>query len=62
MRKITQNDINRITDVSLKSWARYQVKNGVELPENDEERISIAQHELDLENLNIMKQILEIKK
>jgi hypothetical protein len=49
MRKINQAEVDRITDPSLKAWARHSMLNGAEIPESKEEWLRIAQQELDTE-------------
>jgi hypothetical protein len=61
MRKILQEDVDSIEDPSLKAWAAYLMKKGREIPENDAERVRIAQQEMDDEIFKVTAQILDLK-
>jgi len=62
VRKVTQEDVDRIEDPSLKSWVRHLMKNGEEIPENDAERFKIAQQEMDDEIFKLIANILGLVK
>jgi hypothetical protein len=61
VRKITQEEIDRVTDPSLKTWMRHSMLNGIEIPESEEERIRIAQQESDMELFRIIENIIKVQ-